>query len=554
MRKPLVFTFLQLFVAPSILILSGHTPWVLFGMLGSNQTTSELLLTVAMMLIWAVWVWGVVAALVGLRYAWASGSVSPNLLIPAHLALATAAIAGAMNMRLSSHGTQTVQLEQEFLVDQDDAASDQIRQIAFATLAGFVLRSLHEETKRSLQRARAGMHHEPHSRLAQLVYRRLLAISRTHEPSQQLVSLTRDEDPITESKLNQVYAVIPLGYTSEGVISIDVVAQTVLRVQNASRCATFVNYLAAMTRITTVSRGRFEIEHLTGGVVQLTLQHELFTEEIVGREHIVEMTPNHDGSLIHLHPMGVFLRPFVLTAVEQQQWATLTKEMTSVQLGDANGTLDEPQVEPHDIVVKLMGPIEISRGDGSPLNFRKAKSEELLAWLVLHRERPLREIARTAIWDHDVQDSTFNNVLSELRRAIREALPQAEFDEKRHRKGIALPSGICTDVELLDRARSKARSLDTQGAWTELRKATENIRGLPFEGARYEWADAEGLTSHIVLKIMNACADLALHYLKIGDVDGVYFATSQGLRALPGNDEMLELRARALAMTSTVKS
>ena len=147
MRKPLVFTFLQLFVAPSILILSGHTPWVLFGMLGSNQTASELLLTVAMMLIWAVWVWGVVAALVGLRYAWASGSVSPNLLIPAHLALATAAIAGAMNMRFSSHGTQTVQLEQGFLVDQDDAESDQIRQIAFATLAGFVLRRDRKSTR-----------------------------------------------------------------------------------------------------------------------------------------------------------------------------------------------------------------------------------------------------------------------------------------------------------------------------------------------------------------------------------------------------------------------
>ena len=80
------------------------------------------------------------------------------------------------------------------------------------------------------------------------------------------------------------------------------------------------------------------------------------------------------------------------------------------------------------------------------------------------------------------------------------------------------------------------------------------IRGLPFEGARYDWADAEGLTSHIVLKIMNACADLAEHYLEIGDVNGVYFATSQGLRALPGNEEMIELRSRAMINATTVRS
>jgi hypothetical protein len=57
-----------------------------------------------------------------------------------------------------------------------------------------------------------------------------------------------------------------------------------------------------------------------------------------------------------------------------------------------------------------------------------------------------------------------------------------------------------------------------------------------------------------VLKIMNACADLAKYYLEMKDAEGVYFATSQGLRALPGNQEMLELRSRVMSTTTKVNT
>jgi hypothetical protein len=166
----------------------------------------------------------------------------------------------------------------------------------------------------------------------------------------------------------------------------------------------------------------------------------------------------------------------------------------------------------------------------------------------------LRDVARTALWDHSVEDSTFNNVVSELRRAIRAAHPSIDFEIAHNRKKILVPIGIRTDVELLEEARWNVRRDDSVENWRALHEAVSRVRGLPFEGANYDWADAEGLTSHIVLKIMNACTDLARYYLAISDAEGVYFATSQGLRALPGNQEMLELRAQVMNTTTKVNS
>ena len=35
------------------------------------------------------------------------------------------------------------------------------------------------------------------------------------------------------------------------------------------------------------------------------------------------------------------------------------------------------------------------------------------------------------------------------------------------------------------------------------------------------------------------------HYLSVGDTDGVFWATGQGLKVLPGHEELIALRMRA---------
>ena len=44
-----------------------------------------------------------------------------------------------------------------------------------------------------------------------------------------------------------------------------------------------------------------------------------------------------------------------------------------------------------------------------------------------------------------------------------------------------------------------------------------------------------------------AAAELAGHCLSMGDVDGVFWATGQGLKVLPGHEELIALRMRAHA-------
>ena len=44
-----------------------------------------------------------------------------------------------------------------------------------------------------------------------------------------------------------------------------------------------------------------------------------------------------------------------------------------------------------------------------------------------------------------------------------------------------------------------------------------------------------------------AATELANHYLLLGDVDGVFWATGQGLKVLGGHEELISLRMRAHA-------
>jgi len=555
MKSSIVSAVTQLVISPLLLLMSGNSPHEHVGFLLNDQTPTELFASIGILLIWIVWVWGVVVSAVSFVTLWSSGSVRENAFIPAYLAVAAAALAGALNWR-ASHSSSELGARQVVpgaTADEGPSTGESVRATMLATLAGFMLSTIRTRVGISLRQARRGTHYQPHSRLAQLVYRRLFTVSRS---SKHLVEHAYSSDghpilPDRSSVGNQPR--IPIGCTSTEMVSIELGPRTILRVLQPTHCDGYIDFLATMANVVTYPRGSVEIRRANDYTGEVIVELGSTINGSAPSNSLIEFVPIEGTQAFHVLPMDVAIEPFGLNKAEHDQLITLTQESLGNNSTEMTSSSNESYVNSHDIIVNVMGPIEVNCKDGFPMMFRKSKSEELLAWLVLHRDRPLREVARTAIWDHNVQDSTFNNVLSELRRAIREALPEAEFEESRHRKGIALPGGICTDVDLLDRARVTAKQRDCDEGWSELRVAVERVRGLPFEGAGYEWADAEGLTSHIVLKIMNACSDLAHHYLEVGDVEGVFFATSQGLRALPGSDEMLDLRSRAVQLPSTVR-
>jgi hypothetical protein len=54
---------------------------------------------------------------------------------------------------------------------------------------------------------------------------------------------------------------------------------------------------------------------------------------------------------------------------------------------------------PHEIVVGLIGGVEVRARSGETGTFERSKTVELIAWLTTHRDRTTRSGARTALWD-----------------------------------------------------------------------------------------------------------------------------------------------------------
>jgi hypothetical protein len=106
---------------------------------------------------------------------------------------------------------------------------------------------------------------------------------------------------------------------------------------------------------------------------------------------------------------------------------------------------------------------------------------------------------------------------------------------------------VVSDAELLADRVAAARGCQPLAAIAILRPGVACIEGMPFAGTSYLWPDAEGITSSLVLLATSAAAELAAHYLATGDIDGVFWATGQGLKVLAGHEELIALRMRAHA-------
>lgn len=210
-----------------------------------------------------------------------------------------------------------------------------------------------------------------------------------------------------------------------------------------------------------------------------------------------------------------------------------------------------PFIEPEwALMVRVLGPVEVVSNEGRVVTCERSKAVELIVWLSQHRGRPTRTAARTALWDLDVRDATFANVVSDARRAMGRAIAPAEGEEWITRtltEDLPLHPRVTTDAELLDARVEHARGLSTLDAIEVLRPGVELLGGLPFAGTGYLWTDAEGITSSLALLAIGAAIELATHYLSLGDVEGVFWATGQGLKVFSGHEELIALRMRAHA-------
>ena len=263
------------------------------------------------------------------------------------------------------------------------------------------------------------------------------------------------------------------------------------------------------------------------------------------------------ASTWRLEPMGIDVIPFGLDGDELTAITELV-DHASAGLDVLDDRDDEPRdttdgeatVPDWSLLVRLLGPVDVVDEQGHAAVFERSKTRELIAWLATHRQRSTRTLARTALWDLDVRDATFSNVVSEARRAMArlvEPAPGEEWLGRTLTEELPLHVMVRTDADLVEHRLAKARRCQTVDAIEMLRPAVEMVRGMPFEGTSYLWPDAEGITSNLVLLATSAAAELARHHLTLGQIDGVFWATGQGLRVLPGHEDLIALRMRAHA-------
>ena len=269
-----------------------------------------------------------------------------------------------------------------------------------------------------------------------------------------------------------------------------------------------------------------------------------------------------DGGQHVLEPLGFVVHPVGVSEADVARLAELIDraELTTTDLDvahvpellfDAAQQASTAFAAPEwSLMVRVLGPILVASCNGVPADCERSKAIELIVWLSQHRERPTRSAARTALWDLDVRDATFANVVSDARRAMARAIAPAASEEWIARtltEDLPLHPGVVTDAEMLALRVAHARPQSSLDAIDTLRPGVEFLTGLPFAGTSYQWTDAEGITSSLILLATGAAIELANHYLLLGDVDGVFWATGQGLKVLSGHEELISLRMRAHA-------
>lgn len=195
------------------------------------------------------------------------------------------------------------------------------------------------------------------------------------------------------------------------------------------------------------------------------------------------------------------------------------------------------------LVARLTGEPVVESRSGERAVFGKKRSMELIAWMVLNRDRLTRSGARNAMWDIAVADSTFGTIVSDVRRGLSRIAPApgdhgwcpATFTDS-----LVLAEGIVGDHELL---RTATALRDRVG----LCRWLERVRDVPFAGTSYLWADLDGSTTRIVITVLDAVDTLIELAQADGDMESLLIALRAGLRVMPGDEKFLRLQASIAA-------
>jgi LysM repeat protein len=262
-----------------------------------------------------------------------------------------------------------------------------------------------------------------------------------------------------------------------------------------------------------------------------------------------------------LLPLGLRLTPIGVTEADVDALANLLadaarppvlKAVAPPAPANLAGAIDNGFVEVDwSLLVRLLGSVDVVDRVGQPVAFERSKALELTAWLVEHRNTPLRSLARTALWLTNVTDATFHNVISDARRSMDRLVPlddDADWITRHGGERLDLHAAVRSDVELVRARFDYARRSESVNAVSVLRPALAMIRDLPLVGTDYSWTESEAIASSLTHLATSVATVAARNALALGDYDGAFAATAIGLRVLPGHDDLVCLRMEAHAL------
>ena len=199
------------------------------------------------------------------------------------------------------------------------------------------------------------------------------------------------------------------------------------------------------------------------------------------------------------------------------------------------------------IIIRVLGVPVVETAEGATITIGKGKSLELLSWLVEHKDSSTRSAARTALWSENVQDATFSNVVSDLRRSLNSSIGAMENEEwipRTFTNQMILNEKVVTDAFIIEKFLKLYIDNPSELNRQHLEESLSFVRDLPFAGMNYAWADAEGITTSHVITTLQAAVLLGEYAISVNDTETLFYVTEKGLRVLPGHEELVALRMK----------
>ena len=578
---------LFLFVLPVILIWTGATPLAAMSACINAITIRnpmQLGTQAGLLGLWSTWVWGFGSVIFDVVHTWGSRhDHSVGVMSSRYSLLFVVALWSIIFMsRPTPVAARPIESEQVATAVESRAHEILYDRVPLALGSSVVLLAgllTHVGILRNqqLRRAPAGSFMPPMSQRASFTWGELhhryqaQHVDRFHEVTQEMI----------EADTGSSFVHVPIGISGDETVVVtlapgtrfDIVAADIETAKTAARHLIAVAQIAAQRNRLHVVIEKVPnldvLDLLNGAASNSSEPKEIavirviidLSQDVIGpslevaiNEAVVKICVLSDNpNRMQLGPNGWVLMPgnqrlavFGLTEFETSAVQELLLASSKPAVGDIRKF--ESVSADWNVCVRLLGPVDAETRCGAPINFEKSKSLELLAWLTTHRERPTRNAARTALWEISVQDATFNNVVSGLRRGLTSGLNVVEPIEllpKTFTDHLSIHGSVITDVDVLNEAVGRVKKVGDGESWFGLHEALQRVRDLPFTGTDYLWPDSEGITSNFILSVITGSVLAAEHALLRGDMDEVFWATGQGLKVLHGHEELVALRMRA---------